>query len=200
MTKVTCLDPVELKTIVDFLKLFKELTTDIEGDKYVTIIKVWPAYRKIYRHLMCNENDQPYIIAMKHEGQKYIEDKKTDIEPHLIHKLSVFLHPALKSLPFVEPEEKQKIHSHARSKIASNISTQDENANLSTNLGSMNTPRNKSNSLLDEFLVNTDLEDPIEQNMSDEIQQYLDLKIQKVTFSLIIFHSPNTCCATIYYF
>lgn len=82
--KLTCLDQFELKAICEFLKPFAELTTEIEGDKYFTIHRTWPAFRRIEKHLLSNANDILVIKKMKEQGRKYIALNRTKIEPKLI--------------------------------------------------------------------------------------------------------------------
>lgn len=181
LTKITCLDNGELKLIVDFLKIFREITTDIEGDEYITIIKVWPAYLKIVKHLLRNENDSSIVSQMKSEGREYIEKSKTEIEPNMIHKLAVFLHPAFKNLSFADSQEQREIHSYTRSKIRNGSTMIDENANESVNSRATDTPRHNNSSLFDELLDNVE-EEFSATVVSDEVQLYIDLKITKVNF------------------
>lgn len=49
--KIRCLSKQTLRSTCDFLKLFKTITSEIEGDKYETIHRVWPAFKKIESHL-----------------------------------------------------------------------------------------------------------------------------------------------------
>lgn len=183
LPKITCLDNGQLKLIIDFLKIFKEITTDIEGDQYITIIKVWPAYLKIVKHLLRKENDSYIVSEMKNIGRQYIEQKKKDIEPDMIHKVAVFLHPAFKNLGFADSQEQQKIHSYTRSKIRSVSVMLDENANDSMNSRATDTPRHNNGSLFDELLDNVE-EEFIGTAISDEVQLYIDLKITKVNFTI----------------
>lgn len=183
LTKITCLDDGELKLIIDFLKIFKEITTDIEGDEYITIIKVWPAYLKIVKHLLPKENDSSIVSAMKNEGRGYMENK-TEIEPNMIHKVAVFLHPAFKNLGFADLQEQQEIHSYTRSKIGSGSVMLDDNANESMNSRAADTPRHNNSSLFDELLDNVEEEFNGIPVISDEVQFYIDLKIAKVHFTI----------------
>lgn len=101
ISKVTCLNQSELKSIIDFLRVFEQLTTDLEGEKYVTIHRVLPAYRKIKKHLLINENDSLIVAQMKEEGRRYCLKNLLAFHPKPIHKTAVFLHPALKNLNFM---------------------------------------------------------------------------------------------------
>lgn len=192
MKKVTCLDQIELKAICDFLKLFAEITTSIEGDKYVTIHRTWPAFRKIEMHLLSKATDIPVVKEMKKIGRAYIKDNRKDIEPMSIHKLSLFLHPVLKSLAFLNLHERNELYSLARSKVAAEISlTFDENENstvdnnqnagVTSRLNETNKPEPNKKSLLFEDLLE-EIEETSEITEEDEVQRYIDFKIPKVTF------------------
>lgn len=189
--KITCLDQIELRAICDFLRLFAEITNIIEGDKYVTIHRTWPAFRKIEKHLLSTTADIPVVKRMKQIGREYIRENRTEIEPMSIHKLSVFLHPALKSLAFLNLHERIELYSLARSKVATEISLAfDENANstlhsnqnagATSKLDETNQSKNKQSCWFEEFLEET--EETSEMTELDEIQRYIDFKIPKVTF------------------
>lgn len=182
ISKVTCLNQSQLKSIVDFLKLFQQITTDLEGEKYVTIHKVWPAYRKIKKHLLSNENDPLIIFRMKREGSDYCKKNTVAFGPKLVHKIAVFLHPAFKSLNFVSNDEKHQIQQDVRLQIAGDLNTPlDENANMSMNenRAQERSANNKRSSLLDELL---DEDEAIDSAPSDELQRYIEFKVEKVIF------------------
>lgn len=119
---------------------------------------------------------------MKEAAREYIysETRVKDIQPQPIHRMAVFLHPAFKSLHFCDLEEKGKIHDHARLEIGA---TSDENANIScnnTNASLVTNESGKSNSLFDEFLSADDSQDDVDATVSDEVERYINLKIEKV--------------------
>lgn len=207
ISKVTCLNQSELKTIVDFLRLFEQLTTDLEGEKYVTIHRVWPAYRKIQKHLLINENDPSLIIQMKEEGSTYCSKNLLAFQPKPVHKTAVFLHPAFKSLKFVSNDEKQVIHQNVRKDISQLLnSALDGNSNISFDRSATvvhGTSKNKSNSLLDEFMDEI-VDESIDSSPSDEVQTYIDFKTTKVIFVKIvstqILKVSIQNCSTFYFF
>lgn len=182
VSKITCLQHYDLKCIADCLRLFKEITIDIEGEKYETIHKIWPAYRKILKHLIRNEDDILIVKNMKEAGLKYIHSERNEkhIQPQPIHKLAAFLHPAFKNLSFCDVDEKGEIHDHTRLEIEA---TFDENANTSFNntIESLatNEPR-KNSSLFDEFLTADESQDDQVPAVSDEVEHYVKFSIGKV--------------------
>lgn len=101
--KITCLPIEKLKEISDFLQFFKDATTAIEGDKYVTMHKVWPILRALWAKLQPNETDSDLIAAMKEAGLNYIQKTENSryFNPSLRHKLALFLHPMMNRLQFL---------------------------------------------------------------------------------------------------
>lgn len=101
--KITCLQPEKLKALCDFLVFFKNITTAIEGDKKVTLHRVWPTLREIRAKLQPNEMDDDLIAAMKNAGLTYImkPDNNCHFMPSMRKKLALFLHPQMNRLPFL---------------------------------------------------------------------------------------------------
>lgn len=112
--RVTCISKVQIKELVAFLKLFKDITQDIEGDKYVTLHYVIPPFEKIKKHLDYNTTDLPFIDDMKTLGRKYMEKVDREIQPTMTHKLALFLHPLLKGMKKITAIDKLQIHAHVQ--------------------------------------------------------------------------------------
>lgn len=55
-----------------FLGIFEELTKVAEGQKQVTLYRVWPVLRELRAHLYPNKADSDLIAAMKHVGLEFI--------------------------------------------------------------------------------------------------------------------------------
>lgn len=55
--KITVLSKYHIAGVVDFLKLFKDITDDIEGEKYATLHYIIPSYKKIEQHLAFSDAD-----------------------------------------------------------------------------------------------------------------------------------------------
>lgn len=101
--KITCLPKDKLKTICDFLAFFKEATTEIEGDKKITIHKVWPVLRMLRANLQPNRSDCDLIASMRAVGLNYITKPENQqyFEPSLRHKLALFLNPCMNQMSFL---------------------------------------------------------------------------------------------------
>lgn len=180
--KLTCLDQFELKAICEFLKPFAELTTQIEGDKYSTIHRTWPAFRSIEKHLLSNASDILVIKRMKEEARKYIELNRTKIEPKLVHKISVFLHSLLKNLNFIDCDEKKQVESYARALVGIEFNSNlDENENSILNSEPIEANKSiKNNSSLFEDFLNVNEDECSDTTETDEVKRYIDFKITKV--------------------
>lgn len=119
LDKLTCLNRTHLSIISEFLKLFKDLTKMLEGDKRLTLHNVWPSYNLIVQHLGDDEEDTPYLLDMKKAGREYITAHRSDIEPHMEHKLACFLHPQMKALAFANLSDRLAIQNEAITRMES---------------------------------------------------------------------------------
>lgn len=100
---ITCLPITDLKCICDFLVFFKNMTTAFEGDKKVTLHRVWPALRELKRRLQSKAMDSDAVASMKDAGRLYIKEARNvkHFEPSMRHKLALFLHPEYRKLDFM---------------------------------------------------------------------------------------------------
>lgn len=117
LEKITSLNPRHLKMVVEFLKLFKDITKSLEGDKRLTLHNVWLAYNMISDHLIYYDEDEYVIAEMKKQGRDYITANMKDILPKMEHKLACFLHPQLKSLTFASLTDRIAIQSEAEKRM-----------------------------------------------------------------------------------
>lgn len=101
--KITCLPSNKLKDLCGFLAFFKNVTTVIEGDKTVTLNKVWPVLRELHAKLQPDEMDSDLIADMKSTGLNYIQKPENAdfFKPSMRHRLAVFLHPMMNRLSFL---------------------------------------------------------------------------------------------------
>lgn len=101
--KVTCLPIDKLKELCDFFIFFKNITTAIEGDKQVTLYKVWPTLRELRAKLLPNEMDTNLIATIKRAGLAYIQKPENErhFTPSTRHRLALFLHPLMNRLSFM---------------------------------------------------------------------------------------------------
>lgn len=81
--------------ITKFLLIFKESTDEIEKSKEPPLHLVWPCYNNILRVLTVDSNDYQFIKKMKTAAIDYFDK---NFKFHMLHKISVFLHPHMKGL------------------------------------------------------------------------------------------------------
>lgn len=101
--KITCLSVDELTPLIDFLDFFKHVTVALEGEKHVTLNRVWPFFRELRAVLQPKQTDTELIKKMKVIGREYIDKPENEqyFEPTLMHKLALFLHPQMSRLSFL---------------------------------------------------------------------------------------------------
>lgn len=79
------------------------MTTAIEGEKDVTLNRVWPALIELRAVLEPKIADIDLISKMKAAGREYINkpERKKYFEATLLHKLALFLHPQMNKMSFL---------------------------------------------------------------------------------------------------
>lgn len=183
--RLTCISKQQLHDIAQFLSTFKYLTNEIEGDKYVTIYRLWPAFIRINKLMELSVSDSTTIRKMKILGRSYILSIRDDFSPTLEHKIGVFLHPMLKGLNMATILEKEEIYSNVRSLFAEG----EAESNNVDQAVPQSAPREHEidirNSLFDGFF--TENEQPCDAIIDDELQRYIDFRLQNVI--RIVFYS-----------
>lgn len=178
LSKITCLDKTVLKEICDFLRCFVKLSTEIEGEKYLTLYKVWPTFNTIEKHISYQFNDTNLIKLMKTAGRVYFQRILGDLKPKIEHKLALFLHPMTKQLNKLTIEEKNEIYLYVNDKIETT-----ETIDQSNTIDNIESNENDSTQLDDslcifEFLDSHDVdENTSRNNMSTELEDYKSIKI-----------------------
>lgn len=187
--KITCLSKQALENICRFLRIFTDMSIQLEGDLYETIHRVWPAYLTIKSHLEEKDADSLIVNKMKGLGRKYIADHIDDIKPEMEHKIAVFLHPLLKKLHNVDESEKEIIIGHIKTKMPEPVEVLQNEAVLDLNSNQHQHDINGNHhevinsivstselQLFNDFLI-YDVDSDIE---TDEIQKYIDFSVEKV--------------------
>lgn len=110
---ISNIDISAMSEIATFLKPFKNISDNLEGYKYPTLHKVWPAFLKI-RELLSPDTlafeilSYAHIIEdMKTAGMDYFNSHLRDFEPKEQHKVATILHPVLKKLTKITVQEKE---------------------------------------------------------------------------------------------
>lgn len=177
-SKLTCLDQDDLIVLCKFLKLFCDLSEKLEGEKFTTLHRVWPTYKRVLAWLEVvdvgddEHDDRPLIVEMKRAGQEYIRKNIKDFAPELEHRLSLFLHPLHKNLlGFVESDERDVIHRYAEKRMESYfVPPENENVAIRTN--------DADDDLFGEWM---DTVDTGNDSLSNEIMNYTMFSVSTVS-------------------
>lgn len=112
--KITCLSMPDIKSMCDFLVIFKNMTTAIEGDQHVTLHKVWPVFRELRSILKPHRSDSDLIAQMRAADLQYINKTENQqyFSPSDRHKLALFLHPLMNQLTFLTFRGKLCVNLH----------------------------------------------------------------------------------------
>lgn len=174
----------ELEMLRDFLKKFKEASTEIEGSHYPTLYLVNPWYQQLLLHLTSNVKDSILIRQLKEVGMKYWRDV-VGAHINVFHDIATFLHPLLKGL---------KAHTSARQK-----QTYEKVSSMFENYGNENEQRREN--VVDANLASSamrlfmDNDSDSEQN---ELEEYKDLKVRTMTDLLQWWHDKKTIFPNLY--
>lgn len=104
LSKLTNLPINDLRAMCDFFVFFKNATLETEGDKNVTLHKVWPVLRELKKKLQPSQYDAEIVEQMKDAGRTYTQkpDNIKFFSASMRHKVAMFLHPQMKKMPFAE--------------------------------------------------------------------------------------------------
>lgn len=91
------IDISELKEIAEYLKIYKLLTNETEGDKYVNCVKILPCVETLRKHNIIQYNDHPTVKKMKDAATNYMEN---NVVHHLPkdYEMWAFFHPMWKRM------------------------------------------------------------------------------------------------------
>lgn len=182
LDKLTCLSMTDMKAICSVLVFFKQMSTAVEGEKYVTLQMYWVVLREMKKKLMPNRCDTELVKLMKKAGLQFIEQSGSAgyFQPTFRHKMAMFLHPQMKGLHFASVEERKEIHEYAKSLIdleilcttstAASETATNETSEMSATISSF---------FQDYYDVNTDDCDD-NNNTNNELERYIVIKIETV--------------------
>lgn len=98
----------ELNILLDFCRVFKTCTDDLEASHHPTLCHVIPNYLKISNHLQATPSDPNCIAECKRIALKYwTENVHQQLTTY--HGVALFLHPLTKHLKTQKPDEKNEI-------------------------------------------------------------------------------------------
>ena len=181
------LEDIDLRTLQNltiFLKKFKEATQCLEASKQPTLHLVIPWYKTLLMHCQINSSDHETLKQMKEVVAEKIIEK---IKINDLHKLAIFFDPRMKLLKILDHNDANWVKNEIRNQcldilIQNNNSSDDDgdyNNNLNNEIGERSSKKAKKlNNNVSDFSQYYDSSDEDENN-TDEIDQYLLLKIQK---------------------
>lgn len=111
---ITCLNRDILSAVCTFLKPFKEMSNQLEGD-YDTLHMVWPVYLNIQR-LLAQDFDYDDTVGfdlieeIKNIGRQYFNSNANDFKPSLRHKIATVLNPPMRKLPIISPNDRELVY------------------------------------------------------------------------------------------
>ena len=95
-----------LKQLTDFLELFSIVTKVFEEEKQPTLHLVIPKMAKLKKHCEVTIQDSPPLKAIKKKASSFITSK---FNPHILHKVAVFLNPRQKSMRALNKEDQELV-------------------------------------------------------------------------------------------
>lgn len=132
-----------LKTLIEFLKLFKNASDELEGDKNLTIQKVVLYKCLIENHLLkytnieynlSNDDSEVNIDYIMYKlGEKALEILNSKFKLSEEHEIAVFLWPKFKMLKMFSQEsgDRSRILNNVRKKLLE-METRDQELNINT--------------------------------------------------------------------
>lgn len=101
---------------------FKILTDAVEGDKYETLLMVWPINLKLHKLLaQDNEFDEGtvFVKKMKKIGRDYMQENARDFRPTFLHRAATVLHPEMRKLLDFSSLDREEIYQEIENHIPS---------------------------------------------------------------------------------
>lgn len=114
-SKASLLDELqkeEVEHLVHFLELFQKATVSMEATTHPTIHRTSAWYDAIEIHLRQTEDDSNIVSEAKRNSEAYFLLKKEKYKQYLLsdyHRMSEFLHPALKKLAKLTPHDRARL-------------------------------------------------------------------------------------------
>lgn len=198
LDKIRSIVKDDLEKICNFLEFFKIKTNVLQGESDINYHLVWQIMDEITKHIQTLSSDSEMIKCMKRAGTLYIQEeiRSNILQPNMLQKLAVFLHPQMKSLRKLNEIEKKEIHAFAKSFI---IKENRENTTDIVQAAPLNYVPGRITSRKSSFFdfYNTVI-DTNEQNDVDinviEIEKYLALKsCNEENFNLGEWWLKNKC-------
>lgn len=179
LDKLTCLSVHDMKAVCSVLVFFKNVSTAVEGDKYVTLHNYWVVLREMKKTLLPNRSDPDLVKSMKSAGLDYIErsERAGHFLPTFRQKMAMFLHPQMKGLNCASIDERKEIHEHVKSLIDVRI---ESTVTIEPTTNAMN---GTSASLFQGYYDIHDVDRDDNNNSNNELERYIVNKVEMVTMN-----------------
>ena len=162
LRRVTNINFVLLEQLTDFLKPFAITTKVFEEEKRPTLHLVIPRMASLKTHCEAKQGDSSSLKTIKKKASSFIASK---FNPHVLHKVAVYLNPWQKSMKALSKEDQELVLEY----VNENIDLLSSNSNQVHE--SSSPPPNKVR-YEDEFDDDVDCEEHL-----SEIQAYQRLKV-----------------------
>lgn len=160
--RIEAVNRMYLKEIVEFLKIFKQISVELEKSNSPSLYLVWPSTVRLLNFLKSSRIDSVLFKDMKKMARVYF---KKNFVLDKFHRMATILHPQLKTLKFAEENEKLQTIRDLKQMLA-DVSI-DETSSRNT------TRRKSSDSVFSDFF---DDEYDI-----DEVEMYVAFKVSSTT-------------------
>lgn len=101
--RLTAINRLYLKEILNFLKIFKEISIEMEKSLSPTLYLVWPSSVRLLKFLAPTRIDSVLLKKIKKIARVYY---KKNFTLDKLHRIASFLHPQMKTLKFASDGEK----------------------------------------------------------------------------------------------
>ncbi|KAG8229818.1 hypothetical protein J437_LFUL008186 [Ladona fulva] len=167
-------EKAELSDLTEYLKPFHQALTELEGGKYPTLFLVHLWHLKLTEHFEPGPSDSNTLESLKTSAKAYYME---NVEIHPVHKVSVFLHPLLKSLKMFKAEERIEIYEVVKNSvdcIKKEWEPEMGSASPCSSKQELDIKEYKMSDTLSQFM---DTETILNKVAPDELAAYIDLKI-----------------------
>ncbi|KAK9680702.1 DDE superfamily endonuclease [Popillia japonica] len=178
-----------LKSLTDFLNLFRECSENLSSDLYPTLNRyvltlnryvLWE--QKLIKHCKLQPDDSDLVKELKKETSAALQKR---FQPQDLHYIALFLDPNFKSLKFLSDDKRISVKSSIKAMLQSILDEESKNIEAQT-IETIPRKRPKLNeasstsTLFDEFQDSSGEEEV--DKIDNEIETYIRRKIE-----------PNTC-------
>lgn len=172
-----------LKSLTDFLNLFRECSENLSSDLYPTLNRYVLWEQKLIKHCKLQPEDSDLVKELKKQTAAALQKR---FQPQDLHYIALFLDPNFKSLKFLSDDKQMSVKSSIKVMLQSILDEEAKDMEVRP-IGTIPTKRKKldeaytsTSTLFDEFQDSSGEEEA--DKIDSEIESYLRKKI-----------APNTC-------